>query len=265
MPDCGSSFVRGSPQNADFERKMSSLEGRVAQRGGGGQARMEAERHEAAETELLNLLRRTVTEQEAERQRIARELHDTLGQFLTLLRLGLDGIGESAGASPDIQAMLGGLKNLATETGREVCRLAWDIRPAALDLGIEPAIRSLVERWGESSTLRFDLHLRLGQQRLPVEIESTLYRLVQEALTNVARHAQAARVGIVLTCIRGQVSLVVEDDGKGFAGHGTKAATCDGQHMGLLGMQERVSLVGGTLDIESAPGHGTTLFVRIPM
>ncbi len=212
---------------------------------------------------LVRLLRRTVTDQEAERQRIARELHDTLGQFLTLLRLGLDGIGRASAGSAEVQALLARLKRLTTEAGGEVNRLAHDIRPAALDLGLEAAIRGLTAQFDASAGLRFDLHLTLGPRRLPPAIETALFRVFQEALTNIVRHAGAKQVGVILGCAGRHVTLIVEDDGVGFAA--AEAGAAGNHRLGLLGMKERVTLVGGTLEIDSAPHHGTSIFARIPV
>jgi light-regulated signal transduction histidine kinase (bacteriophytochrome) len=231
----------------------------------------ESERRAIVEAELSAVLRRTVEDQEAERARIARELHDTLGQSLTLLQLGLDGVGR---LSPDaaLQDRVGTLKTLALDLGQQVHRLAWEIRPTVLDdLGLQNAIRNLLETWGERSQLRFDLHLTLADRRLKPAIESTLYRVLQEALTNVVRHAEATRVGVILGMKEDHATMIIEDDGRGFgcedapggatSGHDHTAA----RHFGLLGMRERLALVNGSLEIETAPGRGTTLFVRVPL
>jgi signal transduction histidine kinase len=230
-----------------------------------GELRLEAERRAVAESELSQVLRRTVADQEAERQRIARELHDRLGQSLTLLQLGLDGIGRTVPASTEVQRHVETLKGLTDDVGREVNRLAWEIRPIALDdLGLQTAIRHLAESWAERSGLAFDLHLALQDRRLSAAVESALYRVLQEAITNVVRHAGARRVGVILEASDAQVRLIVEDDGVGFhwaAGPGEMP----GRRLGLIGMRERLSLVDGALEVESAPGHGTTLFVRVPL
>ncbi len=156
--------------------------------------KQESERRAVVETELSQVLRRTVSDQEAERLRIARELHDTLGQSLTLLQLGLEGLGR-ANATADFQERLLALKNMAAECGRDINRMAWEIRPTSLgDLPIQTAIKNLVETWSERSAIHFDLHLTLHNKRLSLDIETTLYRVLQEALTNVVRHAGAARV-----------------------------------------------------------------------
>jgi signal transduction histidine kinase len=225
--------------------------------------KQETERRAAAEADLSMVLRRTVEDQEAERLRIARELHDTLGQSLTLLQLGLDDIGHSFNAGDDLQRRVAGIKSLAADVGREVNRLAWEIRPTALDdLGIQNSIQNLLDTWSESSKLQFDLHLALGDRRLPSNVETALYRVLQEALTNVVRHAEATHVGIILKLVGQQVTMIVEDDGRGLD---FQTTTHKPERLGLLGIRERLTMVGGSLEIESTPGKGTTLFARIPV
>jgi two-component system, chemotaxis family, sensor kinase Cph1 len=225
----------------------------------------EAERRALLETELSQALRSTVEEQEAERQRTARELHDTLGQTLTLLKLGLDGLGRALPAAEDVQSQLAALKGLTNSIGAEVNRLAWEVRPTALDdLGLETAIRQLTEIWAERSNLQFGLHLALNGRRLKPAVETTLYRVLQEALVNVIRHASATRVGVLLEANAAEVRMIVEDDGRGFSTDPTPGEA-PAKRLGLLGIRERLSLVSGTLEIETAPGKGCTLFVSVPL
>ena len=224
--------------------------------------RKEKRRRAAVEAELAKILRQIVSDQEAERKRIARELHDTLGQSLTLLRLGLDGIVQSVPGATELQTRLAEIKTIATDAVRELARLAWEIRPSCLDdIGIDTAIRNLVDRWRACAPVRFDLHVTLAKERLPPAVETALYRVLQEALTNAVRHAEATEIGVILGSENGHVSLIVEDNGRGFV--------CDepprSGRLGLLGMRERLSLVGGSMEIESTPGRGTTLFMRIPL
>jgi two-component system, chemotaxis family, sensor kinase Cph1 len=224
----------------------------------------ESERRAVVETELSQVLRRTVSDQEAERLRIARELHDTLGQSLTLLQLGLEAIGRAT-ATADFQQRLAALKNIAAECGREINRMAWEIRPTALDdLPIQTAIRNLLETWSERSAIQFDLHLTLHNQRLSPDIETTLYRVLQEALTNVVRHAGASRVGVVLGADDRLVTMIIDDDGRGFNTGGAGLDTAPAKRLGLLGIRERLALVNGSLEVESTHGGGTTLFIRVP-
>ena len=226
--------------------------------------RLESERRAKLEAELSGVLRRTVADQEAERERIARELHDTLGQSLTLLQLGLEAIGRPNAGSEEFKDRLVSLKRMTVELGHDLNRLAWEVRPTALaDLGIQTAIRNLLETWSERSNVQFDLHLALDHQRLSPEVETTLYRVLQEALTNVVRHADATRVGVVLQGSDDVVTMIIEDDGRGF--DADNCANLPAKRLGLLGIRERLALVGGQIEIESKIGKGTSLFIRIPL
>lgn len=227
--------------------------------------RRETELRAAVEGDLTQVLRRTVEDQETERQRIARELHDTLGQSLTMLQLGLQAIGQEVPASERLQQRLTGMKNLATNLGRDVNRLATEIRPTSIDdLGIQKAIESLLESWSENTSLRYYLHLSPRELRLPKAVETTLYRVLQEVLTNVVRHAEASKVGVILNVVNGHVTMIVEDDGRGFRADTEERAGSPAMRLGLLGIRERLALVGGSLEIESSPACGATVFIRIP-
>ena len=208
------------------------------------------------EHERERLLRRVVAGQEEERQRIARELHDELGQHLTALKIGLEAL-RPAGES------VARMKNIVRELDRSVDRLTLELRPPVLDdVGIEGAITSLVDQFTISSGIRADVHATgTGGERLPAPVETTLYRVLQEALTNVWKHAGAASVSVIVERHPEQVQLIVEDDGAGFDGDGGGPS----MHFGLLGIRERVSLIGGSFSIESTRGKGTTLYVRVPL
>ena len=204
-------------------------------------------------------LRRAVAAQESERRRIARELHDETGQALTSILLGL-AVVEQADRPEDLQAALGELRALVVDTLQDVRRLAVELRPKALDdYGLEPALRRLGQSMRESGELDVQVEARLGPNRLPPELETAVYRIVQEALTNVVRHAAANHVSVVLTRKNGAVSVMIEDDGRGF----------DPSHpsggIGLLGMHERAALLDGRLLVDSSPGAGTTLILELPL
>jgi two-component system, NarL family, sensor histidine kinase DevS len=203
-------------------------------------------------------LRRVVSAQELERQRLARELHDETGQALTSILLGLKSV-EDAKSASEASAATGELRALVVTTLQDVRRLAVELRPKALDdFGLVSALERLVETFHEQTGIEVDLEPRLGEDRLPSDIETTLYRITQEALTNVVKHAQAKHVSIVLTRRNGSVSAVIEDDGRGFS------TVSDGDGLGLPGMRERIALVGGRLEVESSPGSGTTLSIEVP-
>jgi signal transduction histidine kinase len=226
--------------------------------------RTEVAGHGRAEAARQVLLQQLATNQEEERHRIARELHDQMGQHLTAFSLGLkslkDGTPEPSPAHQSLQKLL----NLAELMGKEVHRLALELRPTALDdLGLHTALVNYVEVWSESCGTEVDFQSTgLDGGRLLPPLETALYRVVQEAMTNVLKHAQAKRVNLILHCSADQVSAVIEDDGLGFDSETALKAT---GRLGVLGMQERLALVGGTLTIESTPNNGTTVFARIPL
>jgi signal transduction histidine kinase len=201
-------------------------------------------------------LRRVVAGQEAERRRLARELHDETGQALTSILLGLRAL-EEANTSADVDD----LRELVVATLQDVRRLAVQLRPKALDdFGLVAALERLVQTFSESSGIRVQLEPRVGDERLPPEVETTIYRIVQEALTNVVKHAEAGEVSILLVRRDGTLTAVVEDDGGGFDSEAVRS-----ESLGLEGMRERVALHDGRLTIESAPGSGTTLRVEVPL
>lgn len=205
-------------------------------------------------------LRRVVEGQEVERRRLARELHDETGQALTSILLGLRAAEDAAGPD-EARKAVSDLRELVVGTLQDVRRLAVQLRPKALDdFGLAAALERLAQTFAETSGVRVDLEARLGNERLPAEVETTLYRTVQEALTNIVKHAGASTVSILLGRRDGSATLVIEDDGRGFV---LDQARPDG--LGLIGMQERVALHTGRLTIESTPGAGTTLAVEVPL
>jgi signal transduction histidine kinase len=206
-------------------------------------------------------LRRVVAAQELERRRLARELHDETGQALTSILLGLSAV-ETARNEAELAEAIGSLRELAVSTLQDVRRLAVELRPKALDdFGLLPALKRLGQSVREASSLDVQVEARLGAERLPPEAETSVYRIVQEALTNVVRHAEARHVSVVVTRKNASVSVVIEDDGKGFDPE--RADESGG--VGLLGMRERVQLLDGTLAVESSPGAGTTLVLDLPV
>jgi PAS domain S-box-containing protein len=218
-------------------------------------------RHQAeAERTRAELLARLVFAQEDERRRIAREMHDQFGEQLTTLEHGLASLLAACRDQPDLTAKVEGLQAVMRHLDRDVEHLVWELRPTVLDdLGLSAAIANYVHDWSARVGIAAELHAAgLGDQRLKPQVETTLYRIAQEALTNVARHSRANRVDVILGRRPDAVSLVVEDDGVGFDPNATKT-----RGFGLLGMQERAALVGATLEIESSAGQGTTILVRM--
>jgi signal transduction histidine kinase len=220
-----------------------------------------------AEEAHRQVLRRLEGAEETERGRISRELHDRLGQDLTALKLGLQLVKKQGPFTPSVQASIGQLEKLADSLMQDIHRLAWELRPAALDdFGLDMALRRYATEWSEHNGVAADFHSRgMETHRLPTELETTLYRITQEALTNVLRHAKAQRVSVLLERRPDHVLLIVEDDGQGFDAQTALKAPGAHSRLGLLGMQERVILANGTFEIESTAGAGTTVFVRIPL
>jgi signal transduction histidine kinase len=205
-------------------------------------------------------VRRVVEAQELERARLARELHDETGQALTSILLGLKPLEQTA-ATDEARAAVASLRELVVSTLQDVRRLAVELRPSALDdFGLVTAVERLADTFRDQSGLQVDLEAQLGEVRLPREVETALYRIIQEALTNIVKHAGASRVSILLTRRDGSVAAIVEDDGSGF----DPSATSD-DGLGLVGMRERVGLIDGRLRIESAAGSGTTVLAEVPL
>jgi signal transduction histidine kinase len=205
-------------------------------------------------------LRRVVSGQELERRRLARELHDETGQALTSILLGLRAVEEARGPY-DMRVAASNLRELVVGTLQDVRRLAVQLRPKALDdFGLVAAVEHLVQTFSEGTAIRVDLEAQLGDERLPAEVETTLYRIVQEALTNIVKHAEASRVSILLVRRSGSATVVIEDDGQGF-----NPARLREEGMGILGMRERVELHEGRLTVESALGSGATLVAEVPL
>ncbi len=221
--------------------------------------------HERAHAQS-EMLGRVIDAQEAERARVARDLHDQIGQSLTSVLLGLRLVdGTLAKDVPDLddaRAHTADARALVAQALDEVRRLAFDLRPTVLDdVGLVAAVRRLARGHTQHDGVPIKVTL-LGlddDTRLPPEIETVVYRVVQEALTNVARHAEASRADVEITASGHRVRAVVVDDGVGF----TVSDGLPGS-LGLAGMRERASLVGGRLEIISGPGEGTTVVLEVP-
>jgi signal transduction histidine kinase len=204
-------------------------------------------------------VRRVVGAQEEERRRLALELHDETGQALTSILLGLKAIG-GAKSKEDAERAEAEVRALVVQALQDVRALAVELRPSALDdFGLAPALERLAHTFAERSGIETTVETHL-EARLPPEIETTLYRVVQEALSNIVKHAAAERVSIVVSQRGGTVAATVDDDGRGFDEGAVRADA-----LGLTGMRERLALVGGTLELESAPGRGTTVAAQVPL
>jgi signal transduction histidine kinase/DNA-binding response OmpR family regulator len=213
--------------------------------------------------QLQALSRRHVEAQEAERAHIARELHDETGQALSAMLLGLSLFEREAGQPEAVVARANEMSDMVDEMLDNLHRLAMNLRPASLDLlGLVPAMAQYIETFGgqHGVTTHFETLVGIGGERLPSAVETAIYRIVQETLTNVARHAQATHVDVLLEQRGDQIVTIVEDDGVGFE---TREAMLSGR-LGLFGIRERAEMLGGTVTIESSVGAGTTVSVEIP-
>jgi signal transduction histidine kinase len=204
-------------------------------------------------------LSRVVQAQELERGMLARELHDETGQALTSILLGLKPLEEALSDHP-ARAALAELREHVVAAMQDVRRLAVQLRPAVLDdFGLVAALERLTETFAEQTGIRVDFHSALGEKRLPGEVETALYRVVQESLTNIVKHASARRVSISVARRDSSVAAVIEDDGDGFDPRVVREGG-----VGLLGMRERLALLDGRVEIESRRGAGTTLVAEVP-
>ena len=240
--------ARVRERTAELARANASLRAEIGER----------ERAERARTELLA---RLVFAQEDERRRIAREMHDQFGERLTALGRGIAMLKDACGDRTELRRQVDALDAIAQQIDRDVDHLVWELRPTALDdLGLRAALANYVQDWSKRVSIAAELHTSgLLDHRLASDAETTLYRIAQEALSNVAKHSRAQNVEVILDRRADSVLLIVEDDGVGFDPVGGSA----GEGFGLRGMQERAALVGATVQIESAPGKGTTVLVRM--
>jgi signal transduction histidine kinase len=216
--------------------------------------------------ERITLLQERMTQvvkaQEEERERVARELHDQAGQTLTALQLGLSHI-EASGPTDEIKQTAASLRQLALETMHIIRNLALDLRPSALDeLGLPDALQHFTETFAGRTSIRAKVEVSGSPRRLPAETEVSLFRITQEALTNVAKHAEADLVTVRLAFNGSSVRLTIEDDGVGFDVQRALGAE-QRKSLGLVGMQERCHLIGGQLQIRSRPGKGTSLVIKV--
>jgi signal transduction histidine kinase len=221
---------------------------------------------EAAEKRAHELVRELVSAQETERARIARDLHDELGQQLTSLRLHLSQLGRDLPANSKARPTLEVTDQEAERIDSRISFLAWMIRPTTIDeLGLAKALAGYTREWSRNYDIPAEFRGggRRPKTRLVPEIEINVYRIAQECLNNVAKYASATAVSVLLSISDKEVTLIIEDDGAGFNTNEERRATGNGG-LGISGMRERTALLRGKFEIESSPGGGTAVYVNIP-
>ena len=213
----------------------------------------------------VELVQRIVNTQEEERRRISRDLHDQLGQQLTALRLKLSALKDVAAGNEEILEPLARLQDIASGIDKEIGFLSSELKPTMLDdLGLEEALRAYADEWAVHYEIPVDFHSNFKDGPKVRDLVAThLYRIAQEAMNNTVKHADAKHITVLLERTSESVVLVVEDDGKGFDAESTKRSDLS-RGLGLLGMRERANLIGGKIEIESAAGQGTAVYVKVP-
>jgi signal transduction histidine kinase len=212
--------------------------------------------------QLHALSHRLMDVQEAERLHLSRELHDESGQVMSAMMVQLGLLERDADRPELIRQHAGKLKKIAVEVLNNLHDMAMSLRPASLDhLGLVTALEQYIADFGQQHNLNVQFEtVGLSGNRQPLEVETALFRVVQESLTNVILHAKASRVDVLLSQRNGKLIILIEDDGIGF----TPDNVAEQSHLGLFGMRERVEMLGGNLIIESSVGKGTTIHAEVP-
>jgi PAS domain S-box-containing protein len=251
-----------------LERAHAELERRVEERTrelevSRQQLEVELAERRTAESRIRTILEQLITAQENERRRIARDLHDNLGQRMTVLHLKLDALRRKAGEA--LEHDIVDLQLYAQQIDRDLRFFTWELRPAGLyQLGLVPALEDYVRQWSVNYGIQAEFDaLGLGSERLPFDIEINLFRIAQEALHNVFKHAQATKVEVLLQRLETRVILIIEDNGVGIDSTKSHGETRHG--FGLTSMRERAELMRGTCRFESVPGSGTTVIVSVAL
>jgi two-component system sensor histidine kinase UhpB len=218
-------------------------------------------------SQLQAISERGINAQEEERVRIARSLHDDTAQSISMLIIHLERLGALIPADrPDIVRYISDAQNVATRLLENLRKIIWDLRPSILDdLGLNSAIRWYARTNLEKAGIKVGFQTAIEAMRLPLHLETMLFRIAQEAISNILRHAGASHVSIRLWIANQNIWLEIEDDGRGFDMEQTARDALDHQQLGLLGIRERVSLVGGEVKIDSKEGSGTCLQVHVPL
>ena len=251
----------GQAISEDDQELLRAIGAQVSEIVANAWLRIKLDEKEVARQLLLEYL---VKAQEEERSRLARELHDGAGQMLTSLLVRLKTLEKKAGA-PEVKTGLASVLEALAGTLEQVRDLSYRLRPATLEeFGLPVALTTLAQEMAAEAGLKVDCQADLVDATLTPEVQVTLYRIAQEGLTNVVRHAQATHVAVTLSRPLGGVRLCIEDNGCGFSPYQLPAQLGQ-RHMGLISMQERAEIIGGQLDVFSAPGQGTRVQVMIPL
>jgi signal transduction histidine kinase len=241
-------------------RATAGMEARVAERTQNLQR--EVARRTAAHDHVTDLMHRLVASREEERAEVARDLHEQLGSQVSALRLALEQVRDRPSAPQPADETVMHALQLTEALGSKVDFLVWQLRPDLLDeLGLAAALTRFARDWSTHHGVRVEVHTPAALAGVSRDAEVTFYRIAQEALNNIAAHAHATQADVSLDVRDGVLELVVRDDGIGFG----PTANEGGRGLGLLGMRERASLVGATLDVASAPGGGTRVTLRYPL
>ncbi|MCK4793648.1 MAG: PAS domain S-box protein, partial [Desulfobacteraceae bacterium] len=261
--------IQNAKLHEEVIRHSRELEGQITER---KQAEKEKDilldQVQMANERLKTLNRERINLQEEERKRISQELHDELGQALTAITLDLGIIERELDPETDrdIRKRLSETRTIANELDQKIDELAFDLRPSILDdLGLIPTLKWYADRYSQRAEVEVEIEVIGRKKRLPPEIETALYRITQEALTNVAKHAQAKKIKLQLDRQLKTVTVSIEDDGQGFDVEELQTTLAPPQGMGLAGMKDRISLLGGRLEIHSKPGEGTRIEIEIPL
>jgi two-component system CheB/CheR fusion protein len=226
---------------------------------------LEVSERRQSETVRQKLLKQLVSAQEQERQRLARDLHDQLGQQLTALRLQLVALSTAAGKRGKLSADVTQIIGIVDQLDADIDFLAFELRPIVLDdLGLREALQLYVSLWQKHIGVFAEFHSTgFDEERLPPQTENNLYRITQEALNNIAKHAAASRVAVLLERRENHAVLIIEDNGNGFRPE--EVASQNDSSLGISGMRERAALIGAEVEVESSPEKGTTIYVRAPL
>ncbi len=224
------------------------------------------EQSQRQQAQLRDLSHQVLHVQEEERKRISRELHDVIGQALVGINVHLAALARSSEGNPEsLQKEIAATQRLVEKSADIVHRFARELRPTLLDdLGLIPALQSLMKSYTEETGVRVSLKAFAGVEKSRAGTRTVLYRVIQQSLSNIARHAHASRAEVSLLLLPGFIRLEIKDNGKGFKVEGAMCAN-KSERLGLLGMRERVEMVGGTFSVHSAPGSETTVRADIPL